>query len=452
MSKHPHRETLEGFLLGRLPVRGAKATVAHLLGGCERCQHDLSPLAAAMFKPGAGPEPQLTAEEDAAYDRSISAAFAKALEIEKNLDAERQVAAATSEEIVHTLEDTDVPALPEGAVTWGLCESLLEKSRALRHADPAGMLRMAELARVAADRLDAEAYGAERRTDMQARAWAELANAYRVAEDLTQSEAAMAYALELRALGTGEPLLYARIADLNASLLVDQRRFKESFRMLDLAYAIHRRYSDSHEVGRVVILKGLYTGYAGKPEEGLQLLVRGLAMIDRARDAKLVFHTLHNILLFRVELGEYERAQRQLQQMRTLYAAHAGWLDMVKLHRLEGEIAAGLGDLVTAEATFQQIREDLNDAGLGYQAALVSLDLAGVWMRQNRTPDVRGLVSEMLDSFRVLGVEREALSALHLLHDALERDQATLDVLRLVGGILRRLQNEPVTRAGLDVL
>jgi tetratricopeptide (TPR) repeat protein len=452
MSEHPHRETLEGFLLNSLPKREAKAMVAHLLVGCDHCRQEASPLATAMFTPGAGPEPRLSVEEDAAYDRSISAAFAKALELEKSLGAERETAERRSEDIVHALEQADEMSLPEGPVTWGLCESLLEKTLALRHSDPAGMVRMADLSRMAAERLDAAAYGAERRTDMQARAWAELANAYRITDDFPQAEAAMACALELRGQGTGDPLLYARIADLDASLLCDQRRFKEAFRMLDLAYAIHRRYSDSHEVGRVIIVKGLYTGYAGKPEEGLQLLVRGLSMIDRARDAKLVFHTLHNILLFRVELGEFEQAQRQLQRMRVLYAAHAGWLDLVKLHRLEGEIAAGLGDLVTAEATFQQIRQDLDEAGLGYQAALVSLDLAGVWLRQSRTPEVRGLVSEMMATFRVLGVEREALSALHLLQDALERDQATLDVLRLVGGILRRLQNEPVTRAGFDSL
>ena len=222
--------------------------------------------------------------------------------------------------------------------------------------------------------------------------------------------------------------------------------------MLDLAYAIHRRYSDAHEVGRTLILKGLYTGYAGQPEEGLQLLVQGLPMIDRGRDAKLVFHTLHNILLFRVELGEYEAAQRQLQRMRPLYAAHAAWLDLVKLQRLEGEIAAGLGDLATAEATFQQIRRDLDAAGLAYQASLASLDLAGVWLRQQRTAEVRGLVTEIAATFRVLGAEREALSALHMLQNALERDQATLEILQLVGGILRRLQNEPATRAGLEAL
>ena len=78
--------------------------------------------------------------------------------------------------------------------------------------------------------------------------------------------------------------------------------------------------------------------------------------------------------------------------------------------------------------------------------------MAGVWLRQERTAEVRGLVPEMMATFRMLGVEREALSALHLLQDALERDQATLEILRLVGGILRRLQNEPATRAGLEAL
>ncbi|HEY0513163.1 MAG TPA: hypothetical protein VGH73_14735 [Thermoanaerobaculia bacterium] len=449
---HPRREALEGFLFSSLPAREMKSTLGHLLGGCDRCHEEMAPLAAAMFTPDGAPEPRLSAGEEDAYERAITAAFDKARVREQALAAEREAGDRKAEEIVRALRRSETPGLPAGSATWGLCESLLEKSRELRQSDPASMLHLANLARMAADRLPIEVYGDERRTDMQARAWAELANAYRLTDDLPQAEAAMACALDLRAQGTGDPLLYARVADLNASLLCDQRRFKEAFRMLDLALAVHRRHSDAHEVGRALILKGLYTGYAGKPEEGIRLLVQGLPQIDRGRDPKLVLQTLHNILLFRVELGEYEAAQRQLQRMRPLYAAHSDWLDFVKLHRLEGEIAAGLGDLVTAEATFQQLRQDLDGAGRAYQASLVSLDLAGVWLRQGRTAEVRGLVGEMLGAFRMLGVEREAFSALHLLQDALERDQATLEIFRLVGGILRRLQNEPATRTGLQAL
>jgi tetratricopeptide (TPR) repeat protein len=449
---HPRRESLEGFFFNHLPAAEVRNTLGHLLGGCESCREEVSSLAAVVFSPEGAPEPALSAAEEEAYDRAIATAFDKALATDRSLARERQAGERQVDELVQALERAETPALPAEACTWGLCEALLARGWALRQTDPARMLALANLAQQAADRLSAEAYGEDRRTDMQARAWAELANAYRLVEDLSQAEAAMACALDLRLQGTGDPLLYARIADLEASLLCDQRRFKEAFRRLDLALAVHRRYSGAHEVGRVLILKGLYTGYAGKPEEGLQLLVRGLPMIDRGREPDLRFRTLHNILLFRVELGEFETAQRQLQRMRPIHAAHSGWLDLVKLHRLEGEIAAGLGDLVTAEATFQQIRQDLDDAGLPYQAALASLDLAGVWLRQGRTAEIRRLVPEMMATFRVLGVEREALSALHLLQDAVERDQASLEILRLVGGILRRLQNEPATRVGLEAL
>ncbi|HET9211156.1 MAG TPA: hypothetical protein VFR03_12195 [Thermoanaerobaculia bacterium] len=449
---HPRREALEGLLLSRLPAAETKSAVSHLLGGCERCQEELSPLTAAMFTPDAAPEPHLSESEEDAYDLAISAAFGKALQRERELASDRETARRKAEEIVRALRRSESPILPEGPASWGLCEILLEKSRELRTMDRAGMLALANLARLAADRLDPKVHGADQRTDMQARAWAELANAYRINNDFPQAEAAMACALDLRAQGTGDPLLYARIAGFNASLLGDVGRFKEAFRMLDLAHAIYRRHGDAHEIGRTLVIKGLYTGYAGQPEEGLQLLVQGLPMIDRGRDPKLVFHTLHNILLLRVELGEYEAAQRQLQRMRPLYTAHAAWLDMVKLHRLEGEIAAGLGDLDTAEATFQQIRRELDDAGLAYQAALASLDLAGVWLRQGRTAEMQDLMMSTLATFQVLGTEREAFSALHILQDALDRDEATLEIVRLVSGILRRLQNEPAARTGIETL
>lgn len=452
MSEHPRRATLEDLLLNRLSTTEAKTTVVHLLGGCDHCREEMSPLATAMFESGRAPEPQVSAAEEDSYDRVISAAFARALEHERTLVREREDGELRFEELLRARSQSAPTALPEGSASWGFCEVLIEKSRSLRFTDRAGMLDLAELASRVADRLDPDTYGAERRADMQARASAELANAYRLNDDIPQAEAAMSRALALRARGTGDPLLYARIADLNASLLCDQRRFKEAFGMLDLACGIHRRHSDPHEVGRVLILKGLYTAIAGRPEDGLQLLVRGLTMIDRARDAYLVFQALHNVLLLRVELGEYEDARRQLQRMRPLYATHANWLDIMKLHLIEGRIAAGLGDLVTAEATFQQIRQDLEESGRGYLAALASLDLASVWLRQGRPAEVRGLVADVVTTFRALGVEREALSALHMLQDALEHEQAILDVLRLTGDILRRLQNEPASRVGLDTL
>ncbi|HJX29550.1 MAG TPA: hypothetical protein VJ885_16730, partial [Thermoanaerobaculia bacterium] len=225
--------------------------------------------------------------------------------------------------------------------------------------------------------------------------------------------------------------------------LCDQRRFVEGFQMLDTAYELYLRQGADHDAGRILIMKGLYTGYTGNPEEGLQILSQGLNAIDRDRDPMLAFRTLHNILLFRVELGEYEQAKVQLRRMLPLYERHAGAHERVKLRSIEGKIAAGLGDLYRAEALFSEVRQGLDEAGLGYQAAIISLDLASVCLRLGKKAEVRQLVAEMVATFRSLGVEREATAALLMLNEAVEQDQATLELLALVSGVLQRLERGP---------
>ena len=130
--------------------------------------------------------------------------------------------------------------------------------------------------------------------------------------------------------------------------------------------------------------------------------------------------------------------------MRPLYARHAGGLELVKLRGIEGKIAAGLGEMAHAEALFREVRRELiNAAGLGYQAALISLDLASVCLRQGKKAEVRTLVAEMVAAFRAVGVAREAMAAMLMLTDAVDKDQATLEPLALVSGVLQRLERGP---------
>jgi hypothetical protein len=136
--------------------------------------------------------------------------------------------------------------------------------------------------------------------------------------------------------------------------------------------------------------------------------------------------------------------------MRPLYAAEASWLDLVKLARIEGQIAAGLGRFDEAEALFASAREELDREGFGYEASLVSLNLAEVRLLQGKTAQVRRLVAELVMAFRVLGVGREAMVAVVLLRDAVEQEQVTLEVLRQVSGALWRLPSQPASRASFD--
>lgn len=421
MSHHPTRETLEEFLLGALPVREAKAVTAHLMGGCVRCQQFLAPLASALFTEPEEDEFELSPEMDAAYDDAISAAY------------DAVFAKAFSQEREPVPGDADF-STPEN------CQALLDRSYTSRLNDPEEMLRLNKLAVLSAEDLDPVIYGQAEIADLQARAWAELANAFRIAGDLSQASRAISRAVERRQAGSGGPFLLARIADLSATLFCAQRKFGEAFRLLDMAYSLYMQQGDRHSAGRMLIARGLYVGYTGEPEEGLRYLLQGLNTIDRVREPRLAFQALHNILLLRVELGEFQEARQILRQMQPLYALSLGEAERPKLHWVEGKIAAGLGEVKVAEAAFLQAREAFTHAGQSYRAALASLDLSAVWLRQGRTAEVRQLVAEMLTTFRAVGVEREALAGILLLRDAVECEQASLELLDLIATSLGRLE------------
>jgi tetratricopeptide (TPR) repeat protein len=439
MTLHPDPTVLEGFLRSSLPAGETRAVLVHLLRGCAQCRQAMAPVAAAMLEPPRKEEPALTPEMDAAYDAAIAAAYAAVLGPAR---PEPPSVAELDLRVEQLLSGAPPP--PEQEFwTAPLCLRLLERSRAQRHGEPQSMLELAKLARMAADRLDPQELGRAETVDLRSRAWAEMANAYRVNDDLPQAEAALAWAMELHSEGTSSPLLLARLADLASSLLCDQRHFAAAIRMLDHAHDLYRQEGETHEAGRVLLMKGLYTGYAGDPEQGLRLLVQGLDTIDRPRDQRLVFQTLHNILLFRVETGDLRRATRQIDLMGPLYDKYGGPLELIKLRGIEGKIAAGLGDYERAAELFTGVRRDLDAFGLGYQAALISLDLAAVYLRLGRKADVRALIQEMVATFRSVGVEREANAALLMLSDAAERDQTTLELLSLVSAVLQRLQRGP---------
>jgi tetratricopeptide (TPR) repeat protein len=429
--RHPTQEMLEAFSNGSLPSHEARAVVAHLVGGCSQCRESMALLSGPLFAP-LPEEVELSAEMDAAYDSAISAAYATALAKTGGMGRKETA------RVVRGAEGLPLPGEP-GFATPDVCESLLDRSFTLRFSDPAAMLRLAELAAQSAEELDTEVYGAESVADLQARAWAEVANAHRIIGDLPQADRMMTRAVDCRSRGTGDARLLARLSDLAASLACAQRRFDQAFRLLDIAYSLYTKLGDTHAAGRVLIARGLYAGYTGDPLEGIRFLVHGLNTIDRAREPKLAFQALHNILSLRVELGEYEEARRTLRNMRPLYERFYDEMAEVKVRWMEGRIAAGLGELEEAEMAFVDARDMFDRAGLGYRAALVSLDLVSVWLQQSRTGEIRQLVAELLVTFRAVGVEREALAGILLLRDAVECEQATLELLHLIAHSLGSL-------------
>jgi hypothetical protein len=327
-------------------------------------------------------------------------------------------------------------------------ERLLAASWEMRYDAPQEMVRLAELALFAAERLEHGSHGRAAVADLRARVWAELGNARRIADDLAGAEQAMARAVAWQRRGSGDPWLVARTADLMAGLLADQRRFAEANDLLVKTCRFYRRMGDRHRAGMALIRRGIYSGYDHDPRGALVLLVEGLELVDAEQDSRLATQAVHAILWNLVGCGRHRQARIHLWRSRPLLLRHGGRLARLRLHWLEGQIHAGLGQLERAERELLATRRGFAAAGSPYAAALASLDLAAVWLQQGKTAQVRQLVEEMIATFRALRIAREAIAALLILREACDRDEATLDRVRAVTVLLTELERQPQRRGG----
>ena len=108
------------------------------------------------------------------------------------------------------------------------------------------MIEHAELALLAARRLEPRKYGWLLVADVRARVRGELANAYRVADDLTSAEEALLNAVAWAKRGSGDLFLAARPETFSASLWPDLRRFPLALAALEKVICIYRNLKETH--------------------------------------------------------------------------------------------------------------------------------------------------------------------------------------------------------------
>jgi hypothetical protein len=433
-TNHPRPGELDRFLLGEMSPGQAAPIISHLLSGCVQCREAMMPLASAVL----APEPlavkalPLSPESSSEYDLPLLKAFAAA----------REYASTTA----RTLE---APA-PSSRLQldWKRCEALLELCRNLRYSDREKLTLSASFAVTLAEKATAAEGELPELADLQARAWAELGNAYRAADDMGAAEAALGHALMRSGQGSGDPLLLARLMEMTAALCTDQRRFSEARRLLDLAATVYGHEGDAQAGARTLISKGVSAIYSLDSEQAIGFLSAGMRQIDPQQDPKLALVAVHGLLWCLVDCGRAAEARKLLGESYPLYEAHGQHFDQLKRVWLEGRIATQLGEDERAEKAFQQVGEGYREADLAYDFALVSLDLAALWVGQKRTSEVRGLVDEIITILRARNIQREALGALLMLRKAVDADQATAALLQTVAAQLARLERFPTRKAG----
>lgn len=325
---------------------------------------------------------------------------------------------------------------------WALCERVAAESRAVAANHPREALGLAELAVLIGEMAPGEEAWRRR---LQGYALFHVANGWRVCNDVPAAEAALTRAWKLWREGEpGDPgLLNPAVPPwIEAAVRRAQRRFPEALKRIDEALVL-----EGGELRAMMLLsKARILETLGDPERSTQALLEAAPLINALQEPKLALMLRFNLVVDLCHLDRFAEAAPRLVEVRGLAERNGEELDLARVVWLEGKVKFGLGQIEEAEAALLQARRTFRTRELAYDHALVSLDLSLVLLSAGRTVELRETTEQMLWIFKAQGIHREALFALRIFCEAVQRETATLEMTRRIARFLSRAQHDPELR------
>lgn len=329
----------------------------------------------------------------------------------------------------------------------GFAEHLCARSREEACRDPLRAGEFAELAVEVADTLPAAGYPPALAEDARALAWRTLGNALRVATDLPAADRAFTLAAAHLAFGCGAPRDRAEHLSLLASLRLAQARFHLAIPSLEQALEISRGLGDDELTAKLVLQLAKALGEGGDAAAAIALLDGESGLFARQAATDLALYARQARAWWLVELGHTQRARQELEGFRSDWLARAlPPLDRQRIYWLEAKVAWADGDSPGAKRQLSAVRKAFEGAGAHLDYALVSLDLAALYLEQGLTREVRRLAEEMVPVFESRELHRQALAALALFEQAAACEQASADWVRRLARYLRQSRYNPYLR------
>jgi len=302
---------------------------------------------------------------------------------------------------------------------WGTAQRLLFAARAAWHRAPELALHHALLAVVVVQELDPASYVDLWIADLEAKAHAYVANAYRILARFAEAETEFQLAEKCLQRGVGSGQASARVLSLKAALLYDQQRYSEALALVDHVARIRKEHGDIHELVRLTLLRARVFQSSGQPAQAAQECARAVEMLGSSPDPQLLLVAQNNAIQYLLSAGDVKQARTLFDQLPQMPEP----LD--ELRRLWGEADLLRAERRHAEArgVYERVRTGFAEAGMHYDSALAALDLAQTaYAEGGLLPEVRTLANEAAIQLTLAGAHAEAFAAQGLLLKAIRDD------------------------------
>jgi tetratricopeptide (TPR) repeat protein len=238
-------------------------------------------------------------------------------------------------------------------------------------------------------------------------------------------------------------LVYAEVDWLEGVLRKDQRKFKEAEELLARSVTLFELAGETIEAARPLVVLGTMYFHQQEMAKAIDATKTALSFLSPETDPRLYLCARFNLALIFVESGRFAEGGVLLQADASLYQQFANPWTVLRRLWLQGRIAVAAGLFAEAEQSFLDVRAGFIAEGIGYDAALVSLDLALLYLRQNRTAAVKELAEEMRAIFTAGDIHREAMASLVLFQEAASRETLTAELIEDMTVSLKRSRGNP---------
>lgn len=429
--------------------------MAHLFELCDHCRHVFE---AWRRELGEGVAEPSLAQYDSAFDR-LHASVQRLRSVSGEVEPPASSSLRQAEERVETEEAearervAELLALapreraerlrrqPERFAGPALSDLLLEEARNCLPGRPRDAYTTAGLARAVLHHGPTTAYA----TELYARALGHQANALRAQGDLRRADELFEVARYLlKSQGDGDRLTRAELDSFEGSLRRAQRRFDEASTLLSRAVIAYALEDQNAAAARNLLALGMVHRELADLERAIETTEQACEIASRLDDhPSLELFARHNLVSMLVEAGRTVEARELLSESAPLYERYADPLSRLRRLWLEGDLCRAEGEFEAAERAYLDARDGFLAQGIGYDAALIALDLALLYAEQLRTTELRRLVEEIVPVFEAQDIHREAATALMLFQDAVRSERVTLGYLSELSRYLERARMDP---------
>lgn len=323
---------------------------------------------------------------------------------------------------------------------WGLTAWHARQSLEAARDDPEKALVWAKLAVAGASRLKVDQpAGEDWNAELRAFAHAALGNARRVAGELGKAETSFEQAhrhLDAYPDNTADYLPFRPwVFHTESALLRAQRLYPQALACLDKAYEawdVVERATPEDKV-RVLLQRANLLDELQDPQGALALHEEAAGLLGPEADEAFRLVVVNNLLFYLVRLGRAEEAADWLPVLDELAEAAGNELDGLRVMWVKANVHEALDDdPKRAETLYRKVLDGFCERHIGYDAALVALDLARLLLSRGETDEVWELALSVRPIFETLGVEPDVRRAVRAYLAAREREALEVSLLTKV--------------------